>query len=171
MNYKCILNNMTYHFTGMLGAQARRHHQLKYNFENDIALLADKRINPSVSSVIALRAKWMAENHGNFENMSVLDAMQRTKDKMSQHLDFAETPRGYVAVLVTDFMYRVHKEMKSARDVVFVDTTSHVDKTNCSLTILLCSSAAGGLPLGVILTSTQTKEDYVKGMSHGQFTI
>ncbi|XP_076036776.1 uncharacterized protein LOC143022436 [Oratosquilla oratoria] len=98
--------------------------------------------------------------------MSVLDAMQRTKNKMPQHLiNFAETPGGYVAVLVTDFMYRIHKEMQSACEVVFVDTTSHVDKTNCSLTILVCSSAAGGLPLGVILSSTQTKEDYLRGFT------
>ena len=158
---------MNQSFTGMLGAQARRHHQLKHNFQSDIAQLADRRVNPTLDSVVSLRARWMAENHGQFDDMSVLDAMQRTKDKMPQHLiRFTETPGGYVAVLVTDFMYRIHEEMKSASEVVFVDTTSHVDKTNCSLTILVCSSPAGGLPLGVILSSTQTKDDYVTGKSH-----
>lgn len=148
----------------MLGAQSRRHHQLKHNLESDIALLADRRVNPSLDSVVSLRARWMVQNHGSFDNMSVLEAMKRLKSKMPQHLiDVSETSGGYVAVLVTDFMYRIHKEMKSASEVVFVDTTSHVDKTNCSLTILVCSSAAGGLPLGVILSTTQTKEDYVRG--------
>lgn len=126
-------------------------------------------MNPTLDAVVSVRARWTAENHGHFDDMSVLDAMQRTKNKMPQHLiNFAETPGGYVAVLVTDFMYRIHKEMQSACEVVFVDATSHVDKTNCSLTILVCSSAAGGLPLGVILSSTQTKEDYLRGTSHNK---
>ena len=163
---------MNQYFAGMLGAQARRHHQLKHNLQCDIALLADTRVNPSLDAVVSLRARWMAQNHGNFDDISVLDAMQRTKEKMPQHLiDFAETPTGYVTVLVTDFMYRIHKDMKSASEVVFVDTTSHVDKTNCSLTILVCSSPAGGLPLGVILASSQTRDDYARGMSHFKFSI
>ena len=123
--------NTKQYFTGMLGAQARRHHQLKYNFQSVIAMLADKRVNPSLASVVCLRARWVAQNHGNFEDMSVLDAIQRTKKNMPQHLiNSDETPGGYVAVLVTDFMYRIHKEMQSAREVVFVNTASHVDKTN-----------------------------------------
>lgn len=151
----------------MLGGQARRHHQLKHNMESDIALLADRRVNPTVDAAISLRKRWMEQNHGSFDNISVLEMIQRLKTKMPQHMiDFTETSGGYVAVLVTDFMYRIHKEMPSASEVVFVDTTSHVDKTNCSLTILVCSSPAGGLPLGVILSSTQTKEDYLTGIPY-----
>lgn len=156
----------------MVVAQARRHHQLKHNLESNIALLADERVNSTLASAVNLRARWMAQNHGNFDDMSVLSVMQQIKDKRPQHLiDFVEAPGGYVAVLVTDFMYRIHKEMQSASEVVFVDTTSHFNKTNCSLTLLVCSSAAGGLPLGIILSSTQTKEDYFRGMPHMQFSI
>ena len=86
----------------------------------------------------------MADTHGTFDDMSVLDRIQRVKTNMPQHLiDVKETPAGYVAALVTDFMYKVHKEMKSVGEVVFADTTSHVDKTKSSLTILVCSSVAG----------------------------
>ena len=149
----------------MQGSQALRHHQLKHAFQSDIVHLADRRVNPSLDSVVSLRARWLAQNQGKFDDMSVLDAMQRAKDKMQQHLiNFEQTPDGYVAVLVTDFMYRIHKELQSSSEVVFVDTISHVQKTNCSLTILLCSSAAGGLPLGVILSSTQSKQNYVRGV-------
>ena len=150
----------------MQAAQARRHHQLKHNFESDIELLADKRVNPTLHAVVNLRARWLTQNHGNFDDMSVMESIQRLKIKMPQHLiNCTATSSGYVAVLITDFMRRIHEELDSACEVVFVDTTSHVDKTNSSLTILVCSSPAGGLPLGVILSSSQTKEDYVRGMS------
>lgn len=156
----------------MLGAQALRHHQLKHNFDSDMALVADRRVNPTLNSIVGLRGRWVAQNRANLD-MSVLGIMQRIKDKMPQHLiDFVKTRGGgYVAVIVTDFMYRIHKEMKSASEVVFVDTTSRVDKTKCSVTTLVCSSSVGSLPLGVILSSTHTKEDYVRGMSHLKFTI
>ena len=160
---------MNEYLTGMLGAQARRHHQLKHNLGKDDTL-ADRRVNPTLNSVVSLRARWAAENYGKFDDISDLDAMQRTKDKYPQHLiNFAETPGGYVAVLVTDFMYRIHKEMVAASEAVFVDTISRVDNINCSLTILFCPSPAGALPLGVMLSSTRTQEDYVRGMSHSQF--
>ena len=148
-----------------MGAQTRRHHQLKNEFESDIEQLADRRVNPSLYAVQGLRNRWIADTHGTFDDLSVLDRIQRVKTNMPQHLiDVKETPAGYVVVLVTNFMYRVHKEMKSAGEVVFADTTSHVDKTNTSLTILVCSSVAGGLPLGVIISSTQTRQDYVTGI-------
>ena len=146
--------------TGMLGGQARRHHQLKHNFQGDV--LADRRVNPTLNSVVSLRARWLAQNNTN--EMSVLDAMRKIKANKPQHLiDFAETPFGYVAVLVTEFMYRIHQKMEAASKVVLVDS-SYVDKINCCLIILVCSSAAGALPLGVILSSTQSKEDYVRGI-------
>ena len=147
-------------------AQARRHHQLKHASENDARLLADRRVNPTFNAVNALRKRWMGENHGSFDDSSVLASLERLKRKMPQHLiEVSETSDGYVAALVTDFMYRIHKELKSASEVVFVDTTSrHVEKINCSITLLFCSSSAGVLPLGVILSSNQTKEDYVTGM-------
>jgi hypothetical protein len=106
----------------------------------------------------------MKAHHGGYDDISVVEAIRNVKKRMPQHkIACEQNEKGFVAVLVTDFMLRVHKEMQSSSEVVFVDTTSHVDQTNCSLTILVCSSPAGGLPLGVIITSTQTKEDYIRG--------
>ena len=123
-------------------------------------------MSPTLGSINNLRARWLAENLGNYDDMSVISTIQRLKCKMPQHMiNYSKTSSGYVAVLITDFMYRIHQEMNSAGEVVFVDSTSHLDRTNSSLTVLVCSSPAGGLPLAVILSSSQTKEDYVIGMS------
>ena len=128
-------------------------------------MLADKRVNPPLTVVQSLRRKWVSEEHGGVEDFSVVEAIRKTRAGRSNDRIACEvTDRGYVAVLVTEFMLRVHEQLPSSSEVVFCDTTSHVDRTNCALTILVCASPAGGMPLGVIITSSQVKEDYVKGM-------
>ena len=70
----------------------------------------------------------------------------------------------FVVVLATEFMLRVHKEFREAGEVVFVDTTSHVDQINRAVTPLLCASLAGAMPLGVVFSSSQDEMSYTKGM-------
>ena len=149
--------------TGMYATSALRHYQLKYELQDDTTLSADKRINPTLSTVSHLRERWMQARLGS-NDFSVIGAIQNVKKRMPQHkIACEQNETGIIVVLVTDFMLRVHEEMKSSSEVMFVNTTRHVDQTNCSLTILFCSCPAGGLPLGVIITSTQAKEDYIKG--------
>ena len=148
----------------MYPAQARYHHQLKHSLESDMSLLADKRLNPSLKIVQHLRHKWITQEHGGVEDFSVVAAIQKTGlERPLDRIRCEATERGFVAVLVTEFMLRVHELLPSASEVMFCDTTSHVDRTNCSLTILVCASPAGGMPLGVIISSTQTKQDYLRG--------
>ena len=148
----------------MYPAQARYHHKLKHSFEEDISLLADKRLNPSLKAVQHLRQRWITREHGGVDDFSVVEAILKTKSERPRDKIACETTeRGLVTVLVTEFMMRVHEQLPSASEVVFCDTTSHVDRTNCSLTVLVCASPAGGMPLGVIITSTQVKQDYHKG--------
>ena len=149
----------------MYPVSALRHYQLKYKLQKDVTLpIADRRINPTLSTIRNLRLRWMEKHHGKYYDVSVIETIQKVQERMPHHnIAYEENEKGLVVVLVTDYMLRVHKEMKLSSEVMFVDTTSNVDQTNCSLTILGCASPAGGLPLGVIITSTQTKEDYVKG--------
>ena len=106
---------------------------------------------------------WMEEHHGGYDDVSVVEAIRKVQERMPQHkIACEQNEKGLIVVLVTDYMLRVHKEMKSSSEVMFVNITSHVDQTS-SLTMLVFASPAGGFPLGVIITSTQTKEDCVKG--------
>ena len=47
----------------------------------------------------------------------------------------------------TPLMSRVHKNVKQAREMIFCDSTSCLEKYNCSLFIFSTSSPCGGLPL------------------------
>ena len=149
-------------FQGMSATQARSHHLLKYNFEEDGSMLADKRLNPSLKVVHHLRKKWVTQEHGGVKDFSSVDAILNARDKRPRDKIACEkTEHGFVAVLVTEFMLRVHEQLPSASEVVFCDTNSHV--TNCTLSMLICDSPAGGMPLGVIITSSHAKQDYLRG--------
>ena len=46
-----------------------------------------------------------------------------------------------------------------------MDTTSSVDNTNCSVTLLLCKGPLGAaVPLGIIISSGQDEVDYLAGL-------
>ncbi|KAK3865657.1 hypothetical protein Pcinc_028751 [Petrolisthes cinctipes] len=69
----------------------------------------------------------------------------------------------FVIDLVTDLMMRCHQELKASSEVVFVDTTSHMDQLNTAVTPLLCAGPVGVVPLGIIFSSSQDEISYKRG--------
>ncbi len=59
-------------------------------------------------------------------------------------------------------MARVHRNIQQAGEMVFCDATFSLDRFNCSLFIISTSSAAGGLPLGVMMITSDEQEDTVR---------
>ena len=55
----------------------------------------------------------------------------------------------------TPLMARVHENIQQSGEMIFCDSTSCLEKYNCSLFIISTSSSAGGLPLGVTITSDE----------------
>jgi len=59
-------------------------------------------------------------------------------------------------------MRRAH-QMKEAQEIIFVDSTSACDPQNHSITLIMYPSAAGAIPLAIIITMGQTYESYCEG--------
>ena len=55
-------------------------------------------------------------------------------------------------------MARVHKHIQHARElaIVFIDSSSSFEDFNNPMFVLSTSSAAGGLPLGIVVTSGES---------------
>jgi len=66
--------------------------------------------------------------------------------------------------IVTPFMSRVHASLPQAAEILFVETTSHIDMRNTSVTVMLTWSSIGALPLGVLLSDCQTERAYKQGV-------
>lgn len=60
-------------------------------------------------------------------------------------------------------MKRAHRQLREAREVVFVDATTCVDQLNTAVIPLLCAGPAGAVPLAVLFVSSQDEATLTKG--------
>ena len=63
--------------------------------------------------------------------------------------------------ICTPLMSCVHRHAQQSRELIFCDSTSSLDRFNVSLFVLSTAHPAGGLPLGVLITSDE-KETTIK---------
>lgn len=153
---------MTLIIAGMTVPQARQIHQERKALE--LCDMANNSINPKPRVVSYLREVWLADNHGSLRETDMFSAIKRyAENHPTSKIAWDEVDNKFVVVLATEFMLRVHKEFKEAGEVVFVETTHHVNQINTAVISLLCASPAGAMPLGVILSS-QDEMSYTKGM-------
>lgn len=127
--------------------------------------LANHGTNPSPRSAGWLREVWLMENHGQLSGESMFSAIKKYAENCKATKIELEVHDGgtFVIVLVTDLMMRCHQELKASSEVVFVDTTSHMDQLNTAVTPLLCAGPVSAVPLGIIFSSSQDEAGYRRG--------
>ncbi|XP_050724616.1 uncharacterized protein LOC127002576 [Eriocheir sinensis] len=126
--------------------------------------VANNSINPKYRAVSHLHDVWLKENHGGLGGFSMQTAIEKyfqSNPGSLIEMEFSET--SFAIALVTPLMQRIHQKLKESAEVVFVDTTSHVDQINTAVTLLLCAGPSGALPLGLIFTSSQEQSSFIKG--------
>lgn len=69
-----------------------------------------------------------------------------------------------IIAICSPLMYRVHLNVQQSGEMIFCDATSSLDRFNTSLFIISTSTAIGGLPLGVIVTSDEEQDTITKGL-------
>ena len=62
-------------------------------------------------------------------------------------------------------MARVHKYIQQSSELVFIDSSSSFEDYNNPIFVMSTSSAAGGLPLGVVVTSGESASTINSGMT------
>ncbi|XP_062503901.1 uncharacterized protein LOC134180732 [Corticium candelabrum] len=69
-----------------------------------------------------------------------------------------------VLAICTPLMSRAHNNIKQAREMVFIDATSSLDRYNSSVFIMSTSTPTSGIPLGVIVTSDEQATTIHRGL-------
>ena len=69
-----------------------------------------------------------------------------------------------VIAICTPLMKRVHKEWSYSGEMCFMDSSGTMDRHNCRVFLLLTHSPVGGLPLGVIVTSSESENTIRYGL-------
>ncbi|KAK4302722.1 hypothetical protein Pmani_025206 [Petrolisthes manimaculis] len=149
---------------GLTTAQASRHHIWKMDLCEDLSAQANHAINPSLRAISYMRQQWLKREHGGYCNLSMAEALKKYAVDNPDVTLLTETINNQLCVvLVTPFMKRVHKELREAGEVVFVDATGSVDQLNTAVFPFLCAGPAGAVPLAVLFTSAQDEETLIKG--------
>lgn len=69
-----------------------------------------------------------------------------------------------VIAICTPLMKRVHARLRESGEMVFVDSSGNCAHLNHHLFLLLAYSSAGGLPLGVFITTSETQTTISAGI-------
>ena len=149
---------------------------------------ADRSTNPSAQDVYYLYRKWNEEHHGkdNGEDMfkKLEDVIARYNEEHAAeggrafmqrytyqpdggilgNLDGTEQP--LVVAVCTPLMARAHRLVRQAGELVYCDSTSSLDRYNSPTFIMSTCTAAGGIPLGVVITSGESEETITEAFSY-----
>ena len=68
-----------------------------------------------------------------------------------------------ILAICTPLMARVHKHIQQSKELVFIYSSSFEDFNN-PMFVISTSLAAGGLPLGIVITSGESANTIQKGM-------
>ena len=61
-----------------------------------------------------------------------------------------------IVAICTPVMQRVHSKVQQSGELIFVDSSGNCDRENHRIFLLMTHSAAGGVPLGVLITTSES---------------
>lgn len=67
------------------------------------------------------------------------------------------TEQPLVLAICTPLMSRAHNLLRQSGELVYCDSTASLDRFNCPTFIISTSSSAGGIPLGIVITSGESE--------------
>ncbi|XP_025108961.1 uncharacterized protein LOC112573124 [Pomacea canaliculata] len=141
-----------------------------------VYISADRAVCPDRDYVYRLYYKLGKEKYGETRGESQIPQLKEFVEQLEIELSQREfctsvntatkkyvvmdiTPDDQVVVSIcTPLMHRVHKYLKHSSEMVFIDATGNLDRNHCRVFLLLTHSCAGGLPLGVIVTTSESRE-------------
>ena len=162
---------------------ASAHHEYETRLmlkEENPHVLADRSINPKVSDVYNMFNKWRKCNLATRTGNDLFEELEkRVNIYNEEHKEcgarallkrFCKGKSGscdqpLILAICTPLMFRVHEHVVQAGELVYVDSTSSLDDFNNPMFVLSTSAAAGGLPLGVVITSGKSTSTIHQAMS------
>ena len=88
---------------------------------------------------------------------------KNSREKGSCDNEDVEQP--LILAACTSLMSRVHQYVHQSKELIFVDASSSFEDYNNPLFVMSTSSAARGLPLGIVITSAESIDVIHKGMT------
>ncbi len=150
-------------------------------------MLADRSLNPMARDVYHLFNKWRKKKYGDQNGEPMFDLLEQkvkeynenfnheggraiiqkfvNKLKCEKTWDSGKDRQPLVLAVCTPLMSRAHTMLRQAGELIYIDATSSLDRYNCPTFIISTCSAAGGIPLGVVITSGEDEDTITEAFS------
>ena len=155
--------------------------QAKFVHENNLLVhtddltseqhLSDRSTNPRLGDIYRLKSEWDQTNCGPRQGKAMFEEFEARIEQFNKDCGMSggkavlqrfntsklpgeQTP--FILAVCTPLMCRVHKYVQQAGELVYCDATSGLDGCNCAMYVISCSNVAGGIPLGIVVTSSET---------------
>lgn len=126
-------------------------------------------INPVCNCHFRLYYNIFKRSYGELSGDTMLTSLQASLDAYNKKEGaecgkmFADS-KNIIIALCSPLMRRVHSMIPESAEMVFVDSSGNCDRTNSRVFLLLTHSAIGGLPLGVMITSSESQSVITAGL-------
>ncbi|XP_052131953.1 uncharacterized protein LOC127751840 [Frankliniella occidentalis] len=132
---------------------------------NSGELRANSSVNPTIRMVQHLFDNWRRSEFGQSWGT---DPFPKLREKIpayeaegtSIHIDDSDS-ECWACVVVTPIMKRAQK-LASSGEIIFTDSTSNVEFTQSTFTLMLTATKGGAVPIAVLIHSAQTTACYIK---------
>lgn len=143
----------------LYNSELQEHYKDKYYVAN-----ADRAICPDIKWVYYLYYQIFKKEYGHSSGKDMLSSLESFISKYNtQHNgEFIKLKvtddDNFCIVILTAFMRRVLNEIPQSGEILFSDSTGNVDRFGCKTFLLLTNSCCGGLPIGIIITTSEKEE-------------
>lgn len=129
---------------------------------------ADRSVCPDLQWCFRLYYKQFKKNYGEPDGEKMLLHLEKSIDQFNTPdnitVKMAKVGDDICVGLCTDLMKRVHKYVRQSGELAFIDGSGGVDRHGCRVFLMMTHSAAGALPLGVLVTTSETEKVLTEGL-------
>lgn len=72
--------------------------------------------------------------------------------------------RNAAIAICSPLMHQIHSSIKHSGELVFIDASGNMDRLGCCVFLLLTYCCAGGVPLGVLVTTSESTETVTEAL-------
>ena len=147
--------------------QEYKNHLMEKHGDNFAKVSADRAIMPDYKWVFNFHATFMQKQFGKINSPEAFEkATRKVREYNEKHGEtlcvIEQTDEDTIVAVCDKLSRRVHEIVPQAGDVVYVDATSNLDLQDSKLVKLMTCSPAGGIPLGFVITSSESKKSLKK---------
>ncbi|CAH0552534.1 unnamed protein product [Brassicogethes aeneus] len=141
---------------------------LEENGDKYHEIAADGGRCPTQKWVYDLYYEIFKKEYGEPTGTEMIDSMEKAiknyNTKCGSECAAIKKTDNLVIAICSPIMKRVHNYIRASSEIMFVDSSGNMDRHNTRVFLFLCPSVAGALPLGILMTYSESEQVITAGI-------